>query len=64
MVIYSCSPLREFVAAPGEHVVYGTDESNPQGMGTVSMSPRGDLWVSNRPLRQIMRKYAYVRKIS
>lgn len=62
MVIYSCAPLRGFVAVPGEQVLYGTDERNPQGMGTVSETPRGELVVNDHPLSQIIHKYAYVRK--
>lgn len=63
MIVYSCAPHREFVAFPGERVVYGASEHAPQGFGTVKVNSKGELVVNHKPIQHIMRKYAYVRKV-
>lgn len=62
MIIYSCAPNKEFIVLPGDQVVYGTDEQNAQGFGTVRLNDQGELVVNHKPMRQIVRTYAWVRK--
>jgi hypothetical protein len=61
MVIYSAEPRRGFVANIGDRVVYGEDENNLRGVGSVTVNDKGRLVVNEQPLETLLRKYGYLR---
>jgi len=61
MVIYSAEPRRGFVANIGDRVIYGEDENNLRGVGSVTVNEKGRLVVNEQPLETLMRKYSYLR---
>ncbi len=61
MVIYSAEPRRGFVANIGDRVVYGEDENNLRGVGSVTVNEKGRLVVNDQPLETLLRKYGYLR---
>jgi hypothetical protein len=61
MVIYSAEPRRGFVANIGDRVVYGEDENNLRGVGSVTVNEKGRLVVNEQPLETLLRKYGYLR---
>ena len=61
MVIYSAEPRRGFVANIGDRVVYGEDEDNLRGVGSVTLNEKGRLVVNDQPLETLLRKYNYLR---
>jgi hypothetical protein len=61
MVIYSAEPRRGFVANIGDRVVYGEDEDNLRGVGSVTLNEKGRLVVNDLPLETLLRKYNYLR---
>jgi hypothetical protein len=63
MIVYSACAQKAFVALPGELVVYGTSEQEPQGFGEVQQDPRGRLLVNGVNLETISRKYPWLRKV-
>ncbi len=62
MVIYSAEPRRGFVVNIGDRVLYGEDEDNLRGVGSVTTNEKGRLVVNDQPLETLMRKYAYLRR--
>ena len=61
MVIYSAEPRRGFVANIGDRVIYGEDENNLRGVGSVTVNEKGRLVVNEQLLETLMRKYSYLR---
>jgi hypothetical protein len=61
MVIYSAEPRRGFVTNIGDRVVYGEDENNLRGVGSVTVNEKGRLVVNEQPLETLLRKYGYLR---
>jgi hypothetical protein len=62
MIIYSCAPHCEFMVMPGDQVMYGAHEHHVKGLGTVTCSEQGELWVNHLTLKQIVHTHAWVRK--
>lgn len=63
MIVYSACAQKAFVAQPGELVVYGKSEQEPQGFGEVQKDPLGRLIVNGINLDTISHKYAWLRKV-
>ena len=64
MIVYSASPARSLVVYPGERIVYGENEHQPCGFGTVEISTQGQLLVNQHPVDELVIRYNYVRKVS
>jgi hypothetical protein len=47
---------------PGDQVMYGAHEHHVKGLGTVTCSEQGELWVNHLTLKQIVHTHAWVRK--
>lgn len=62
MIIYSAEPRKGFVANIGDRVIYGEDENNLRGVGSVTVNEKGRLVVNGQPLETLMRKYGFLRK--
>lgn len=63
MIIYSVGTQGNFVAVPGERLVYGLDESHPMGYGEVAVNPEGELVVNGQRVSSVLRRFSYVRKV-
>jgi hypothetical protein len=64
MIIYSAEPRKGFAADIGDRVIYGEDENNLQGVGTVTVNEKGRLVVNDQPMETLMRKYGFLRKMA
>jgi hypothetical protein len=64
MVIYSVEPRKGFVASIGDRVVYGEDENNLRGVGSVTVNEKGRLVVNGTSLETLTRKWNYLRLLS
>lgn len=64
MVIYSVEPRKGFVANIGDRVIYGEDEDNLRGVGSVTVNEKGRLVVNGHPLETLLRKWNYLRRMA
>lgn len=63
MIIYSAAADQPFITSPGEQLVYGKHEQDPQGFGEVVITPEGTTMVNGKPIARILKEFPWVRKL-
>lgn len=64
MIIYSAAADQPLITAPGERLIYGKHEQEPQGFGEVVITPEGVTLVNGKTIPRILKEFPWVRKMS